>query len=291
VKLQPVGITLHHWVFDGVNSEWLEDAFYLPDSAVRFLKLDESLHVLNELNQRCEVRLIESTVRTGMMKDKYLVVSVKNTKMALEALVQAVNNATNHTASSPAMVAPSAGKWASLVAASPASSTAPGLKDFAVADSMIDSLISSVATANNTAGSSSSSVASDSPLTVNSGIKMKERPPLLKLAPHPTGQVRRYVEIPSELIGLVIGHGGRKIKDLSTDSGSRIQFKTSKTSEREGKPGVLEVQGSAESVDKALHMVWELLQSVGREYREVTGLSAGILSSTGPTIGTPGGKR
>lgn len=88
------------------------------------------------------------------------------------------------------------------------------------------------------------------------------------------GQVRRYLEIPSELIGLVIGHQGRKIKELGVESGSKVQFKTSKTSEKEGKPGILEISGSVESVDKGLNMVWELLQSVGREYKEVSAQTA-----------------
>ena len=283
MKLHPLGITLHHWVFDGVNSEWLENAFYIPDTISRALKLDDHSG-LNELSARypqCDFRLVDSTIRTGSMKEKFLVVTVKGTKAAIDALIQATVNI-------PPSTPGSVNKWASLVASPPVATTAPSVKEFAVADSMIDSLIASVPTANTGAtGSSSASVASDSPVTV--GIKLKDRPPLLKLTPHPTGQVRRYVEIPAELIGLVIGHGGRKIKDLSTDSGSRIQFKTSKTSEREGKPGVLEVQGSAESVDKALQMVWELLQSVGREYREVTGLQS-TSTPGGPSSSTPLGK-
>lgn len=87
-------------------------------------------------------------------------------------------------------------------------------------------------------------------------------------------QTRRFLEIPSELIGLVIGHQGRKIKELATESGSKIQFKTSKTSEKEGKPGVLEISGTVDAVDKAVAMVAELLNSVGREYKEVSAQQA-----------------
>ena len=106
---------------------------------------------------------------------------------------------------------------------------------------------------------------------------------------------KRYLEIPAELIGLVIGHGGKKIKELATESGSKVQFKTSKTSEREGKPGVLELQGTVESVDKAATMVWELLQSVGREYREITGQPSSTTttssSSSSSTVTTKSSSR
>lgn len=97
--------------------------------------------------------------------------------------------------------------------------------------------------------------------------KLMDRPALLKLVPHPSGQVRRYVEIPTELIGLVIGAGGKKIKELGADSNCRIQFKSSKNPD--GKPGILELQGTADTVDRGMALVWELVQSVGREYKEI----------------------
>jgi hypothetical protein len=85
-----------------------------------------------------------------------------------------------------------------------------------------------------------------------------------------TAIVRRFLEIPSELIGLVIGHQGRKIKELAVESGSKVQFRTSKTSEKEGKPGVLEISGASEAVDRAVEMVADLLNSVGRDFKEVS---------------------
>jgi GTPase Era involved in 16S rRNA processing len=33
------------------------------------------------------------------------------------------------------------------------------------------------------------------------------------------------LEIPRETVGMIIGHGGKKIKDLSAASGAKIQFK------------------------------------------------------------------
>jgi hypothetical protein len=91
--------------------------------------------------------------------------------------------------------------------------------------------------------------------------------------------LKRFLEIPSELIGLVIGHQGRKIKELAMESGSKVQFKTSKTSEKEGKPGVLEITGGNEAVDKAVGMVAELIHSVGKEFKEVSAAQAKILIS------------
>ena len=68
---------------------------------------------------------------------------------------------------------------------------------------------------------------------------------------------------------MVIGHAGKKIKELSAASGAKIQFKVNKSAEREGRPGTLELQGSAESVDQALQLIWDLLQVVGKSYNEV----------------------
>jgi tetratricopeptide (TPR) repeat protein len=98
----------------------------------------------------------------------------------------------------------------------------------------------------------------------------RERPPLLKVPALPAGgYLQRYLEIPREVVGLIIGQGGKKIKELCTESGAKIQFRVNKTAEREGRPGMLEVHGSQENVDKALHLIWELLQLLGKEYNEV----------------------
>jgi GTPase Era involved in 16S rRNA processing len=37
--------------------------------------------------------------------------------------------------------------------------------------------------------------------------------------------IHRGLEIPRETVGMIIGHGGKKIKDLSAASGAKIQFK------------------------------------------------------------------
>jgi hypothetical protein len=101
----------------------------------------------------------------------------------------------------------------------------------------------------------------------------KPRPASLKVTSS-GGQVKRFVEIPADMIGLVIGANGKNIKDLTMESTAKVQFRTAKASEREGKPGILELHGSADSCDRALQLVWNLLQTVQREYREITAQAA-----------------
>jgi predicted PilT family ATPase len=101
-------------------------------------------------------------------------------------------------------------------------------------------------------------------------VPRRDRPPLLKVAAlQASGYLQRYLEIPREVVGLIIGQGGKKIKELCTESGAKIQFRVNKTAEREGRAGMLEVHGSQENVDKALHLIWDLLQLLGKEYNEV----------------------
>ena len=83
------------------------------------------------------------------------------------------------------------------------------------------------------------------------------------------GYVLRWLEIPRDSVGLVIGQGGKKIKDLCSLSGAKIQFRVNKTAEREGRPGLLELQGAADNVDQGLQLVWDLLHALGKEYQEV----------------------
>lgn len=95
------------------------------------------------------------------------------------------------------------------------------------------------------------------------------RPEPLKVLTLPGGYVQRWLEIPRDSVGLVIGQGGKKIKDLCTLSGSKIQFRVNKTAEREGRPGLLELQGGTENVDQGLQLVWDLLHLLGKEYQEI----------------------
>lgn len=97
----------------------------------------------------------------------------------------------------------------------------------------------------------------------------KDRPDLLRVAATPSGYVQRSLEIPREVVGLIIGQAGKKIKELCSDSGAKIQFRVNKTAEREGRPGLLEVQGTRENVDQGLQLIWDLLQLLGKEYVEV----------------------
>jgi len=97
----------------------------------------------------------------------------------------------------------------------------------------------------------------------------KDRPELLRVAATPSGYVQRSLEIPREVVGLIIGQAGKKIKELCSDSGAKIQFRVNKTAEREGRPGLLEVQGSRENVEQGMQLIWDLLQLLGKEYVEV----------------------
>jgi hypothetical protein len=90
------------------------------------------------------------------------------------------------------------------------------------------------------------------------------------------GYVQRWLEIPRDSVGLIIGQGGKKIKDLCTLSGAKIQFRVNKTAEREGRPGLLELQGGFDNVDQGLQLVWDLLLLLGKEYQEVPVQRAGL---------------
>lgn len=104
-------------------------------------------------------------------------------------------------------------------------------------------------------------------------LPSSRRPEPLRLgvsgADGPGGYVQRWLEIPRDSVGLVIGQGGKKIKDLCTLSGAKIQFRVNKTAEREGRPGLLELQGGNDNVDQGLQLVWDLLHLLGKEYQEV----------------------
>jgi hypothetical protein len=111
----------------------------------------------------------------------------------------------------------------------------------------------------------------------------KDRPDLLRVAATPSGYVQRSLEIPREVVGLIIGQAGKKIKELCSDSGAKIQFRVNKTAEREGRPGLLEVQGSRENVEQGMQLIWDLLQLLGKEYVEVP--YSGPLAAAGPGQG------
>ena len=96
-----------------------------------------------------------------------------------------------------------------------------------------------------------------------------QRPEPLRVLTLPGGYVQRWLEIPRDSVGLVIGQGGKKIKELCTLSGAKIQFRVNKTAEREGRPGLLELQGGADNVDQGLQLVWDLLHLLGKEYVEI----------------------
>ena len=96
-----------------------------------------------------------------------------------------------------------------------------------------------------------------------------KKPELIKSAVVIGGFVMRAVEIPREVVGMIIGQGGKRIKELCSQSGAKIQFKVNKTAEKDGRPGLLEVQGSPENVDAGLQMVWDMLQALDKEYVEV----------------------
>ncbi len=105
---------------------------------------------------------------------------------------------------------------------------------------------------------------------VPSTVVKRDRPALLKVTPiSATGFVQRLLEIPRDLVGLIIGQSGKKIKELCSGSGAKIQFRQNKAAERDRRPATLEVQGSLQNVDTALQLIWDTLQSYGKEYNEV----------------------
>lgn len=83
------------------------------------------------------------------------------------------------------------------------------------------------------------------------------------------GFVLRAVEIPREAVGIVIGQGGKKIKELCQQSGAKIQFRVNRSAERDGRPGLLELVGLPEHVETGLQLVWDMLQNLGKEFVEV----------------------
>ena len=87
----------------------------------------------------------------------------------------------------------------------------------------------------------------------------------------PGGQIQRSVEVPREVVGVIIGQGGKKIKELSAVSKARIQFRVSnsKTFKLQDGPGLLEVSGTPEQVEAGLQMVWDMLQTVGKDFTEI----------------------
>ena len=83
------------------------------------------------------------------------------------------------------------------------------------------------------------------------------------------GLVLRAVEIPREAVGIIIGQGGKKIKELCQQSGAKIQFRVNRSAERDGRPGLLELMGLPEHVEAGLQLVWDMLQMLGKEFVEV----------------------
>eukprot|EP01035_Chromulina_nebulosa_P016988 gene16988-22485_t len=95
------------------------------------------------------------------------------------------------------------------------------------------------------------------------------RPDSMKVQPKNGNFYHRIVAIPREAVGLIIGQQGKKIKDMCVLSGAKIQFRVNKTAERERRPGLLHLQGSYENVEAGLTLIWNLLQSLGKEYVEL----------------------
>jgi hypothetical protein len=307
--LRALGMLMFRWALHG--SEWAEYALSLPRALLPLF--GDVRAVVGEIARRtgCDMKLVDvllaGQAEMAIVFVRGTVGSISNRTMdqALDLLSlflqQQQSQMQTHTqllypaglvAPVPLPVplppAPASNRWNSpplslyeagkmdtttaSAAAAGAAVTAPS--GFAATDSMLDALIAGSLRAPTPPLEDKAKTSPPlAPLT-SAALKAAERPPLLKLAAHPSGQVRRHVEIPSELIGLVIGAGGKKIKELATESGCRVQFKTAKLGEKEGRPGMLELHGAAEAVDRAMAMVWELVQSVGKEYKEVSAQQA-----------------
>jgi len=106
--------------------------------------------------------------------------------------------------------------------------------------------------------------ATSSASTTPSSTPQKAAPaaPTIKPVQLANGLVQRALEIPRDAMGLVIGQNGKKIKELSSQSGCRMQFRVNKVAEKEGRPGVLEITGSADQVQAGIAALVELVRGL-----------------------------
>eukprot|EP01134_Creolimax_fragrantissima_P005179 CFRG5179T1 len=102
-----------------------------------------------------------------------------------------------------------------------------------------------------------------------------------KFSESPYGTVKVELNIPSDSVGLVIGHGGTTIKRLQAESGSKIQLDPD-----QGRPErTVSIEGFADSVKRGEQAVMDIV----RQHQErQSGSSVGTISRSNSTAGSGG---
>lgn len=259
---------MHMYRWAGDSKEWTEYAMHLPRELMVVVLGADHKAGLAEVTRlsRCDVWVDEELL--GGSKEKFIVFlrgsSGQPSNVAMGEAIELISEIMRRWVNS------TGGIISANVGLNSPMKLSSDLDPSSIGSSMFN--LSAAAMGS---GSSSSQEAMGSlaaPLSIDSKFsRMKDRPELSKVTavPGSAGYVQRSLEIPRDVVGLIIGQSGKKIKELCQDSGAKIQFKVNKTAEREGRPGILEVQGSAENVDKGLQLIWDLLQSAEKEKEKI----------------------
>lgn len=260
---------MHMYRWAGDSKEWTEYAMHLPREMISVVLGADHKAGLAEISHlsRCEVWLDEELL--GGSKEKFVVFlrgsSGQPSNSAMGEAIELISDIMRRWVASNGGNATAAGSSDSPVKGSDLDTPATSL-----GSSVFD--LSAAALGSGTGSSSQEASSLAMPLSIDSKFgRMKDRPELSKVTavPGSAGYVQRSLEIPREVVGLIIGQSGKKIKELCQDSNAKIQFKVNKTAEREGRPGLLEVQGSPENVERGLQLIYELLQSAEKEKEKV----------------------
>lgn len=252
---------MHMYRWAGDNEEWTEYAMHVPHEQMTVVLGLDPKATLQEISRlsHCDVWMDEELL--GGSKEKFIVFlrgsSGKPSNAAMTTALELISEIMRRYVNSGGVM-PSAGGGGGGI-----------LSKSAFKDGAFAGLDGGRGTGTLSLSDSSAFDSLVDPLSLDAKLSfsMKDRPELSKFS---TGQgipeyVQRSLEIPREVVGLIIGQSGKKIKELSQDSGAKIQFKVNKIAEREGRPGILEVLGPRENVDRGVQMIIELLHSVEKE--------------------------
>ncbi|RWS12606.1 far upstream element-binding protein 1-like protein [Dinothrombium tinctorium] len=97
------------------------------------------------------------------------------------------------------------------------------------------------------------------------------------------------VPVPPQYIGLVIGKGGESIKRIQQETGTKIQFDTSKSDAKGNK--ICQIQGQTDAVNRAADMVREIIDNAahGRKAKDGEEIRMTVPANrTGAVIGKGG---
>jgi hypothetical protein len=300
--LRQYGMHMYRW--SGNSSEWTEYAMHIPLKFINIVCGDNNtnLHEISMksgcklwidselLNSQSATFLVLQRGPSGSASNQYMNVALEIISNTMRQYLLSINNDIKSNSSSSSDQ--STTSWATTVnppglcpsnlpSTPPLSSlTLNNLSTNSSYNGSMNSIISSLTAGLAGSNTSLDEIHSDSDYYDYSTLegdwsdvprRLKTiRPEPLKVTPMAGGYVHRTLEIPRDAVGMIIGQGGKKIKDLCVNSGAKVQFRVNKTAEREGRSAVLEVQGSLENVDAGLQLIWDLLQMVGKDYTEVS---------------------